>query len=1541
MGTISISNDGAMAATDYSVSVVYNGVPVEELIAAIVTNAATDITNAITSTFNGFTLNASLNDNSSTIALSGVTNTDKTTSGGTPVGGELRKTTTGTIYLPSGYEVTTASGTDYDFTDPDGSGTAAYPATALAEGQLIIAERDGSGDIVSGNSETYTVTLELEALQQLEAADLSTALSGVTLTVAYNPTPLITVNGLTNACSTLPCDDAETALGAFTVTADTAAFTLAGSAASVDVNIEDQDGAATVAGADLGDVTITRVGDGASVTYTVQAAYSGAAVTNFVTAATLTAAITPVFNNSTLISTLAGSTISLSGKNAVSAAGELVNGTSLPAGYEVTATDGTAYTFTDPDGASASAYSGSLADLMIAERTSEGVVNLNQHTYTINITLSEPVGLRTEHLSIRAEPAGLSVASVSFAVSESSDTAGSIVVNGITNSCDAVPCHGYELKTLATLSLDTTSSAYTIHDYGSFVALSSTAELTIKDISAAQHANNIEVGELVLNVAGTLITYTVYVNYLGYPVSELIELGGGLDTLLRAGTEEYNGLSAASLSQLDIEVAGSTITISGFVNTANDGAGLGELLIERSSANFTFASGYSSTVYDLIDPTGTAEVTDTGNFVVAEGTVDGGDIVAGNQVTYTLNIIYGALPLITLSAADIAITMTTDLTSTATDSPSITISPGQKAVIIKGVKNYDGTRLTLNPGSISLTAAAGSVYAFTTTDITTAFADAPGTALYRTNLGTFTVSDGSQTEDHTLYLDFRPTYNLLIDLAGTANDKVVADGETLYDYAYESCEFPNFTVYSIDEAGATNNFYENLFMDSATKNFYYLRYEYISGVTASGLNTHTSELKLVRLDHQGSKVAVKDDYGNIRGSDNSYGVMAVVSPCTTFSGAGTAASPYIIDTDARLDALAYLLSDSAGASIQSQYESAHYKLTTELNMSHPNAPWTKDPITTITSLNNAGRFEPIGHTYNVAADELSEQTNRFSGTFDCDGHTISNLYMERGGIPDESEGTVNFRGLFGVTTNATIKNCTLANVDIEGYNGIGVLVGYAINTTISNVTIVNSSVKAYYNAGGMVGELNVEAALSLKNNAVNNTIISNQSLNDIAAGFTGGMVGRIRSKENTTVTLENNRVGSVSLPSHASFVGGLVGGTSTVAKEVSTVGTVIISNSSVIDVDITALSVAGGLLGSGRANLTVLANTVTNISIYLHDTSESSPGGAAGGLIGEVYSSTIDVMANNNTVMKLSLSGYDREMGGLIGLDRRGGSRYLIMTNNLVSNAYIEARGSGNEDDEVGGIAGELFRGEIVSNVVSDVILKGTGEVGGIVGKATDLSLSNNMVMGTTLSSTGSAESKGIGGIVGFGNGVTLEQNFVAATIEGAELVSGFVSKCSSFFYGVNTVKNTYFKGSLQITGDNTAVSIGACVKYDLGSDIGLTNTYSTGSLTIASGVTGTATYGMAFPADSGITLSESYWNSELYMPDTADVGEGKTTSELQSGTGGSGSYSGWDTDIWDFGTSSEYPALKKLPITPAEQRSAPTSASSFVNILVPVAPTP
>ncbi len=212
----------------------------------------------------------------------------------------------------------------------------------------------------------------------------------------------------------------------FTVTADTAAFTLAGSAASVDVDIEDQGGAAAVSGVDLGDITITRVGDGTTITYNVLTDYSSALVSSFVTANTLTEAITPVFNNAVLSATLSGNAISLSGKNAVSAAGQLGNGTGLPSGYEVTATDGTAYSFTDPDGAAVAAYGPeALADLVIAEWNNGAVVPGNKVTYTVTLELEALLSFDEGYVS----------ASDGVLV----DVAGTTVTLTVNNGCVAAP----------------------------------------------------------------------------------------------------------------------------------------------------------------------------------------------------------------------------------------------------------------------------------------------------------------------------------------------------------------------------------------------------------------------------------------------------------------------------------------------------------------------------------------------------------------------------------------------------------------------------------------------------------------------------------------------------------------------------------------------------------------------------------------------------------------------------------------------------------------------------------------------------------------------------------------------------------------------------------------------------------------------------------------------------------------------------------------------------------------------------------------------
>ena len=59
--------------------------------------------------------------------------------------------------------------------------------------------------------------------------------------------------------------------------------------------------------------------------------------------------------------------------------------------------------------------------------------------------------------------------------------------------------------------------------------------------------------------------------------------------------------------------------------------------------------------------------------------------------------------------------------------------------------------------------------------------------------------------------------------------------------------------------------------------------------------------------------------------------------------------------------------------------------------------------------------------------------NAFEGTFDGNGHTIKNLYIN----DKELDGA----GLFGVAQNATIKNVTVENVNVAGYEMVAAIVG--------------------------------------------------------------------------------------------------------------------------------------------------------------------------------------------------------------------------------------------------------------------------------------------------------------------------------------------------------------------------------------------------------------------------------------------------------------------------------------------------------------------
>ena len=100
--------------------------------------------------------------------------------------------------------------------------------------------------------------------------------------------------------------------------------------------------------------------------------------------------------------------------------------------------------------------------------------------------------------------------------------------------------------------------------------------------------------------------------------------------------------------------------------------------------------------------------------------------------------------------------------------------------------------------------------------------------------------------------------------------------------------------------------------------------------------------------------------------------------------------------------------------------------------------------------------------------EVPDMTAAFTGTFDGQGHTISNLTI------DQPEGWA--LGLFGCAANARISSFTLENACVDGSVMAPDTVGYAYCSTLSDIKLVNGKVTAHYTElsqegmyGGIIG----------------------------------------------------------------------------------------------------------------------------------------------------------------------------------------------------------------------------------------------------------------------------------------------------------------------------------------------------------------------------------------------------------------------------------------------------------------------------------------
>ncbi len=294
---------------------------------------------------------------------------------------------------------------------------------------------------------------------------------------------------------------------------------------------------------------------------------------------------------------------------------------------------------------------------------------------------------------------------------------------------------------------------------------------------------------------------------------------------------------------------------------------------------------------------------------------------------------------------------------------------------------------------------------------------------------------------------------------------------------------------------------------------------------------------------------------------------------------GSKEQPHLINTLAELD---FVRNDL----------NAHYKLMADIDMS-PIANW-----------------EPIG-----------SESQKFNGSFDGNGYTLNNLIIN---LP-----FTNHIGLFGYTSNDTLKNIMLKNVNINGYSNVGAVTGYQLSTIIENCT-----------SSGIITGVN-EAVGGISGSTSNMAKIRNCNSSAVVTGIfnCGGLVGYAT---NTHI-------------SNSTFTG-LVTNVSEGAGGIVAYATLVTIEQCFSLADIDGRWSIGGI--AGIASNTNITNCYTSGKIVALE-------GKAGGIAGVLNPANINYCFSTSIIDGIT----SQDMGGIYGRNNSGATS--VIKNIVAINAGI------------------------------------------------------------------------------------------------------------------------------------------------------------------------------------------------------------------------------------------------------------------------------
>ena len=250
------------------------------------------------------------------------------------------------------------------------------------------------------------------------------------------------------------------------------------------------------------------------------------------------------------------------------------------------------------------------------------------------------------------------------------------------------------------------------------------------------------------------------------------------------------------------------------------------------------------------------------------------------------------------------------------------------------------------------------------------------------------------------------------------------------------------------------------------------------------------------------------------------------------------------------------------------------------------------------------------YTEEVSWTPIGNSDNMYQGTFDGNGKTISNLYIN---AISENIGITCDAGFFGYATGGSIKNITFDNAKVmsTGNYCTGVLAGVA-GSCIENIKILtNCSVEGEDYVGGIVGD----AKGSIIGNCENHAKVD-------GTNYVGGIVGDYELPSKSITSCANYGVVTGTGESVGGIAGYFVSGT---IQNCANYG------------DITGIFYVGNLIGlADECNLNNVLGT-GNVTA----TSDTKCGGLLVGFINDSSSTASGVLAYNSSA-KLTINGTEQ-----------------------------------------------------------------------------------------------------------------------------------------------------------------------------------------------------------------------------------------------------------------------------------------------------------